>query len=44
MTTNKRRLGVYGENLPTKKTLTVEPSDFSIGGFIGQFERKYKII
>lgn len=43
MTTNKRRLGVFGENLPTKKTLTVEPSDFSIGGFIGQFERKFKV-
>ena len=36
-----RRLGVYGDNLPTRKTVTVEPSDFLIGGVIGQFERKY---
>lgn len=38
---NLRRLGVYGANLPTKKTLNVEPSDFSIGGFIIRAERKY---
>jgi len=42
MPTNLRRLGVFGENLPTKKSKTVEPSDFQIGGFIGRFERKYK--
>lgn len=36
-----RRLGVFGENLPTRKSRTVEPSDFLIGGFIAQFERKY---
>jgi bifunctional DNA-binding transcriptional regulator/antitoxin component of YhaV-PrlF toxin-antitoxin module len=38
---NLRTLGVRGKNLPTKKARTVEPSDFSIGGIIGQFERKY---
>lgn len=36
-----RRLGVYGENLPTKKSKTVEPADFSVGGIHGLFERKY---
>lgn len=36
-----RRLGIYGENLPTKKSKVIEPSDFLIGGLIGQFERKY---
>lgn len=36
-----RRLGVYGDNLPTKKNLTVAPSDFSIGGLIAKFERAY---
>lgn len=41
MSTNLRRLGVYGDNLPVKRTLTVEPSDFAIGGIMGQFERKY---
>jgi len=41
MATNLRRLGVYGENLPVRKTLTVRPSDFLIGGIIGKFERKY---
>lgn len=41
MPTNLRRLGVYGQNLPTKRTLTVVPSDFLIGGLIGRFERSY---
>jgi hypothetical protein len=41
MSTNLRRLGVYGENLPTKKSKTVAPSDFQIGGILGFFERKY---
>jgi len=38
---NLRRLGVYGDNLPTIKSKTVEPSDFLIGGIVGKFERKY---
>jgi hypothetical protein len=38
-----RRLGVYGDNLPTRKTVTVQASDFLIGGIIGQFERKYAV-
>jgi len=42
-TRNLRRLGVYGENLPTKKSKTVEPSDFLIGGLIGLFERRFKV-
>jgi len=37
-----RRQGIYGENLPTKKSKTVEPSDFLIGGLVGFFERRYK--
>lgn len=41
MPTNLRRLGVYGKNIPTKKSKTVTASDFSIGGLIGFFERKY---
>jgi len=36
-----RRLGVYGNNLPSRKSKTVESSDFLIGGLIGQAERKY---
>lgn len=38
-----RRQGVYNENLPTKKSKNVEPSDFLIGGLIGFFERRYKV-
>jgi hypothetical protein len=38
---NLRRLGVYGANLPTKKSASVRPSDFGIAGLIGLFERKY---
>lgn len=37
-----RRLGVYGENLPTKKERSVEPADFSIAGLMGYFDRQYK--
>lgn len=37
-----RQLGVQGENLPSKKSLVVEASDFLIGGIIGKFERSYK--
>jgi hypothetical protein len=36
-----RRLGVYGENLATKKDRTVSASDFSIAGLVGKFDRKY---
>ena len=38
-----RRQGIYAQSLPTKKSLTVQASDFSIGGIIGFFERKYKV-
>lgn len=38
-----RRLGVYGENLPTKKERSVEPADFSIAGLIGYFDRQYNV-
>jgi len=37
----RRRLGVYGESLPTKKTKVVKASDFLIGGIVGLFPRKY---
>lgn len=37
----RRRLGVYGENLPTKRARTVQASNFQIGGIAGRFERKY---
>lgn len=36
-----RQLGVQGENLPSKKNLVVEASDFLIGGIIGKFERSF---
>ncbi len=38
---NLRTLGVRGENLPTKKTLSVIASDFSIGGMLIECERRY---
>jgi phage tail sheath protein FI len=38
---NLRTLGVRGKNLPTKKARTVEPSDFAVGGIVGNFERKF---
>jgi len=38
---NLRQQGIYAQSLPTKKSKTVQPSDFLIGGIIGQFERKY---
>lgn len=41
--TSIRRQGVYAGNAPTKKTLTVQASDFLIGGLIGRFERNYKV-
>ena len=37
-----RRQGIYGANLPTKKSTAVEASNFFIAGLIGKFERKYK--
>lgn len=36
-----RQLGVQGENLPSKKSLVVEASDFLIGGMIGRTERSF---
>ena len=36
-----RRQGIYGENLPTKKSKNISPSDFLIAGLIGRFERKF---
>jgi hypothetical protein len=38
---NLRTLGIHGKNLPAKKTLTVTPSDFSIGGVVLDAERRY---
>ncbi|MDR1215195.1 MAG: hypothetical protein LBK25_00775, partial [Treponema sp.] len=37
-----RRLGVYGENLPTRRDRSVQPADFSIAGIIGFFGRQYE--
>lgn len=37
----RRLLGVFGENLPTKKNRTVVASDFLIAGLVGFFERKF---
>ena len=36
-----RRLGVYGENLPTKKERTVSGSNFSACGLIAKCDRRY---
>lgn len=44
MANRLRRQDAYGESLPTKKALTVNPSDFQIGGLIGLFERKFKLV
>jgi hypothetical protein len=38
-----RKQAVFGVSLPTKKTVSVNPSDFLIGGIIGLFERRYKV-
>ncbi len=38
---NRRQLGVYGANLPTKKSRSVVASDFLIGGILGKFERAF---
>jgi len=38
-----RRLGVYGESNPTKKTLGIQPANFTIGAILGFFERKFTI-
>ena len=44
---NLRTQGVHGKNLPAKKTLTVTPADFGIGGMLieceRQFNRTYKV-
>jgi hypothetical protein len=37
-----RRLGVYGDNLPTRREQAVQPADFTIGGLIGFFGRQYE--
>ena len=37
-----KRLGVIGENAPTRRTRAVVASDFNIAGEIGFFERRYK--
>jgi hypothetical protein len=36
-----RRLGVYGDNNPTKRAQSVVASDFLQAGLIGRFERKF---
>jgi len=36
-----RKLGVWGQNNPTKKERSVTQADFSIAGIYGKFERKY---
>jgi hypothetical protein len=36
-----RRQGVYGKNLPTKKSGSVQASQFSIGGMIALMERRF---
>ena len=38
---NLRTLGVRGENLPAKKTISVVASDFQVGGMLIETERKY---
>jgi hypothetical protein len=38
---NLRTLGIIGENLPTKSSLSTSPSDFLIGGMIIEAERSY---
>lgn len=41
MSINRRVLGVFGANNPTKRSASVTPADFLIGGLIAQFERKF---
>ena len=36
-----RRLGVYGDNLPTKSEKSVNPADFGIAGLVAKCDRKY---
>jgi len=43
MATNFRKAGIHGQNLPAKKTLRVQAAQFSIGGLIGETERKYNV-
>jgi phage tail sheath protein FI len=37
----RRNVGVHGTTLPTKKSLSIQPSDFTIGGLIGRFPSQY---
>lgn len=39
--TNLRTLGVRGKNIPAKKTISVTPADFGIGGMLIECERRY---
>jgi len=41
--TLQRTQGVRAANAPNKETLTVQASDFLIGGLIGKFERNYEM-
>jgi hypothetical protein len=43
MPTNLRTLGVRGKSLPTKKSKTVQGSNFNIGGLITLMSRRYKV-
>lgn len=43
MPTNLRKLGVWGESLPTKKSKVVRAAAFNIGAIIAHFERRYKV-
>ena len=36
-----RRLGVYGDNLPTKSERSVTAADFGIAGLVAKCNRKY---
>lgn len=38
-----RQLGVYGENLPTRKGSSVQPAAFTIAGLIGRMERRFDV-
>jgi hypothetical protein len=42
MATFNRQVGVFGANLPTKKSRSVSPADFTIGGMICALERMFK--
>lgn len=38
-----RQQGVYGANLPTKKSSSVQAADFAIAGLIGRMERRFDV-